>query len=195
MYAHQTPSQTPNQTVMLIGISGKKRSGKDTVGAMVVEWLRKHYCSATRVAFADQLKEEVARATGVSLEDIEVEKAHWRPMLQWWGVEFRRYYHGENYWIREMTKKLIGMEEAVAVITDVRLENEAEFVRKSGGLVVRVEREIDAQDSHSSEFGLDGYQHFREVIRNDGSLEDLQQKVGDFMAGLKLQDEWGLAVS
>ena len=180
---------------MLIGISGKKRSGKDTVGAMVVEWLRKHYCSATRVAFADQLKEEVARATGVSLEDIEVEKAHWRPMLQWWGVEFRRYYHGENYWIREMTKKLIGMEEDFAVITDVRLENEAEFVRKSGGLVVRVEREIDAQDSHSSETGLDGYPHFREVIRNDGSLEDLQQKVGDFMAGLKLQDEWGLAVS
>ena len=180
---------------MLIGIRGKKRTGKDTVGAMGVEWLRKHYCSAVRVAFADQLKEEVARATGVSLEDIEVEKAHWRPMLQWWGVEFRRYYHGENYWIREMTKKLIGMEEDFAVITDVRLENEAEFVRKSGGLVVRVEREIDAEDSPSSEIGLDGYQHFREVIRNDGSLEDLRQKVGDFMAGLKLHDEWGLAVS
>lgn len=56
-------------------------------------------------------------------------------------------------------------------------------------------REIDAEDSHSSEIGLDGYQHFREVIRNDGSLEDLRQKVGDFMAGLKLHDEWGLAVS
>jgi len=184
----------PHNSTMLIGISGKKRTGKDTVGAMVVEWLRKHYCSAARVGFADQLKEEVAEATGVNGRMQEMDKERWRPILQWWGVEFRRHYFGQDYWVRKMMEKLLVMDEDIAVVTDVRFRDEADFIRASGGFVLRVERETGLQDSHSSETGLDGYQHFREVIRNDGSLEDLRQKVGDFMAGLKLRDAWGLTL-
>ena len=125
MYAHQTPSQTPNQTVMLIGISGKKRSGKDTVGAMVVEWLNEHGFDAAQVAFADQLKEEVAKATGVNRRMQEMDKERWRPILQWWGVEFRRHYFGQDYWVSKMTQKLLAMDEDVAVVTDVRFRDEA----------------------------------------------------------------------
>ena len=59
---------------MLIGISGKKRSGKNTVGAMVVEWLNEHGFDEAQVAFADQLKDEVAEATGVNRRMQEMDK-------------------------------------------------------------------------------------------------------------------------
>ena len=99
----------PHNSTMLIGISGKKRSGKDTVGAMVVEWLREHGFDAAQVAFADQLKEEVAEATGVNRRMQEMDKERWRPILQWWGVEFRRHYFGQDYWVRKMMEKLLVM--------------------------------------------------------------------------------------
>ena len=191
MYAHQTPSQTPNQTVMLIGISGKKRTGKDTVGAMVVEWLRSKDFTAAQAAFADNLREEVARATGVSPDQFEVDKDRWRPILQWWGVEFRRHYKGEDYWIRQMTEKLLAMDEQVVVLTDVRFRDEADYVNRSGGHVLRVERETGLQDSHSSETDLDSYEEFSDVIRNDGSLEDLERKVSEYLDGLGLVDKHG----
>ena len=182
MYAHQTPSQTPNQTVMLIGISGKKRSGKDTVGAMVVEWLNEHGFDAAQVAFADQLKEEVAEATGVNRRMQEMDKERWRPILQWWGVEFRRHYFGQDYWVRKMMEKLLVMDEDVAVVTDVRFRDEADFIRASGGFVVRVERETGLQDGHSSETDLDGYSGFQTTLSNDGTLDDLEEKVYRFMS-------------
>ena len=182
MYAHQTPSQTPNQTVMLIGISGKKRSGKDTVGAMVVEWLNEHGFDAAQVAFADQLKEEVAEATGVNRRMQEMDKERWRPILQWWGVEFRRHYFGQDYWVSKMTQKLLAMDEDVAVVTDVRFRDEADFIRASGGFVVRVERETGLQDGHSSETDLDGYSGFQTTLSNDGTLDDLEEKVYRFMS-------------
>lgn len=182
MYAHQTPSQTPNQTVMLIGISGKKRSGKDTVGAMVVEWLNEHGFDAAQVAFADQLKDEVAEATGVNRRMQEMDKERWRPILQWWGVEFRRHYFGQDYWVSKMTQKLLAMDEDVAVVTDVRFRDEADFIRASGGFVVRVERETGLQDGHSSETDLDGYSGFQTTLSNDGTLDDLEEKVYRFMS-------------
>ena len=182
MYAHQTPSQTPNQTVMLIGISGKKRSGKDTVGAMVVEWLNEHGFDAAQVAFADQLKDEVAEATGVNRRMQEMDKERWRPILQWWGVEFRRHYFGQDYWVSKMTQKLLAMDEDVAVVTDVRFRDEADFIRASGGFVVRVERETGLQDGHSSETDLDGYSGFQTTLSNDGTLDELEEKVFCFMS-------------
>ena len=167
---------------MLIGISGKKRSGKNTVGAMVVEWLNEHGFDAAQVAFADQLKDEVAEATGVNRRMQEMDKERWRPILQWWGVEFRRHYFGQDYWVSKMTQKLLAMDEDVAVVTDVRFRDEADFIRASGGFVVRVERETGLQDGHSSETDLDGYSGFQTTLSNDGTLDDLEEKVYRFMS-------------
>jgi len=167
---------------MLIGISGKKRTGKDTVGAMVVEWLNEHGFDAAQVAFADQLKDEVAEATGVNRRMQEMDKERWRPILQWWGVEFRRHYFGQDYWVSKMTQKLLAMDEDLAVVTDVRFRDEADFIRASGGFVVRVERETGLQDSHSSETDLDGYSEFQATLSNDGTLDDLEEKVYRFMS-------------
>ena len=86
----------------IIGLSGKKRSGKDTVYQVAGDYLKKNKAKAGRVAFADPLKHEIAEITGFNLEFIEKNKEGLRPLLQTWGADFRRKYCGAEYWIDKM---------------------------------------------------------------------------------------------
>ena len=63
------------------------------------------------------------------------------------------------------------------VVTDTRFPNEAEAVKQKGGIVVRVNRNgVKPVNSHPSEVGLDNWA-FDHVIENNGSIEDLIEKV------------------
>jgi hypothetical protein len=63
------------------------------------------------------------------------------------------------------------------IITDTRFPNEAEAVKQKGGIVVRVNRNgVKPVNSHPSEVGLDNWD-FDHVIENNGSIEDLIEKV------------------
>ena len=83
------------------------------------------------------------------------------------------------------------------IITDVRFPNEAQAIKDKGGIVIRVNRfseeqkiallkvragrlnnslELALKDAHPSETALDNYK-FDEVIENNGSIEELIEKV------------------
>ena len=78
------------------------------------------------------------------------------------------------------------------IITDCRFPNEAQAIKDRGGIVIRVERkpfnraggmegnkqfsEQIKEDTHPSETALDDYE-FDYVIENDGSIEDLVDKI------------------
>ena len=163
---------------MIIGISGKKRSGKDTVYKLIKGLKDSAGIHPLRAAFGDQIKEEVAGVTGVDLDHIEEHKERFRPMLQWWGADFRRHYKGESYWLDKMLAKMktiAGKE--VLVITDVRYPNEAELVKRAGGIMLRVERKTGLEDAHSSENLLDNFEGFDYRLTNNGTIYDLKEKV------------------
>ena len=163
---------------MIIGISGKKRSGKDTVYELIRMLKSSDGIYPLRAAFGDQIKEEVAGVTGVDLDHIEEHKERFRPMLQWWGADFRRHYKGESYWLDKMLAKMktiAGRE--VLVITDVRYPNEAELVKGAGGIMIRVERKTGLEDAHSSENLLDNFEGFDYRLTNNGTIYDLKEKV------------------
>ena len=160
---------------MIIGISGKKRSGKDTIFKLIKEL---NGILPLRAAFGDQIKEEVAEVTGVDVDHIEENKEHFRPMLQWWGADFRRHYNGESYWLDKMLAKMqtvAGKE--VLVVTDVRYPNEAELVKQAGGIMIRVDRRTGLEDAHSSENLLDDFEGFDYRLTNNGTMFDLKEKV------------------
>ena len=144
---------------LLIGLSGKKRSGKDTAATMIREALPHH--NVVTLSFALPLKAFVARAYNISVEQLENEKARWRKALQFTGSYCRELY-GDDYWIRQVNVQLNQCTDTdVVIITDVRYRNEADYVRKLGGVVVRVNRpNVDTLDMHSSEIELDNYEHF-----------------------------------
>ena len=158
--------------MILIGLVGAKRSGKDTVADHLVA---KH--GFTKVAFADPLKEMALALDpivhtewdyGVAWDrlsevvtDLGWEEAKEYPevrrTLQRLGTEVIRNHVGTDYWIERMDRRLsrmaargVGVERVV--ITDCRFPNEASLVHTRGGCLVLVERPALAQlDSHASE--------------------------------------------
>lgn len=80
------------------------------------------------------------------------------------------------------------------IITDTRFINEAKAIKYRNGILIRVERPIkywlDRKDyeaftgkevpqakEHLSEIALDGYNGFNYILLNDGTIEDLVEKV------------------
>ena len=167
----------------LIGLAGQKRCGKDTVYSMLAELMP---FAVIRLAFADDLKREVAQACGVTISFIESHKENFRLILQGWGTEFRREIHGRKYWVHRMERSIHRVQSAskdprlTVVITDVRFRNEAEMVKGFGGSVVNVSRPyLQSSDNHASENDLAGYK-FDSTISNSGSLDDLKAQVESF---------------
>ena len=156
---------------MIIGISGKKRSGKDTVADILLGTND----NSIKYSFANPLKCEVARACGVTVEYIEEHKANFRLMLQGWGTDYRRKLFGEDYWLKKMDQAVEQFSgRPLVIIPDVRFMNEYDWVKKNDGIMVRVNRpELQVVDGHVSETELDDIPNWDIVICNDGTIKDL----------------------
>lgn len=173
--------------MIIIGLSGKKRSGKNAVAKFIA---MQTSMPCFEQSFADGLKAEVAKACGVSRTYLEENKDNFRLILQGWGTDFRRKLVDDLYWIKKMDKALQHQyainPDSVALITDVRFLNEADYVRKCGGVVVRVNRPESASvDEHVSETELDDYK-FDFVINNNSTLNNLASDVRMLIHNLKL---------
>lgn len=165
--------------MIIIGLSGKKKSGKDTFYEIASKMLT---VPSVKIAFADALKEEVAKACGVSVEFVETNKIIFRPMLQFWGTDFKRRLIDNEYWIRQLFHKLSEVMDDIGVvfITDVRFKNEARWIEEVG-ILVRINRDMcDVNDLHISETDLDSYD-FKYIIENNGTLEDYKRSIRTVM--------------
>lgn len=67
------------------------------------------------------------------------------------------------------------------IITDMRFENEFEAVKKRGGLCITIQRGEIPKQEHYSERALDGDRDWDYIINNNGSLEDLVEKVREIL--------------
>jgi hypothetical protein len=161
--------------MVIIGISGKKQSGKDTVADII---LNNSPLLGSKVGFALSLKLEIAKACGVDFEFIENNKPVFRPMLQWWGTDFRRKFEGEDYWLNKMDEIIESTEASLKldflIVSDVRFINEADWVKAKGGVLIRVDRPNATQDTHISEIQLDNYKGFDYRITNNSNLFSLE---------------------
>jgi hypothetical protein len=171
---------------ILIGICGPKRSGKDTTAKYISEYGLKHY------AFAWPLKRMLA-AIGVPFEIWETDEKETtkfygrtaRYLGQTLGTEWGRDKVSDNLWLQIADKEWTEAPANGMVISDVRFENEAAWIRNNGGTIVHVERPgVTWNHSHSSEAGI-----FREpddrMIYNDGSIEQLHAQIRFLMRALQ----------
>lgn len=169
----------------IIGISGKKQSGKDTVCDILIRQLAPARC--IRIAFADALKLEVAQACKVTVPYINEHKQNFRLILQGWGTEYRRQLYGEQYWTMMYLKKILSLGDAYdyVITPDVRFKNEYECIHEIGYPVIRVCRMSDGElDTHASENDLDSMS-FAAIIDNNNSLSVLEQQVIKILPKIK----------
>lgn len=166
---------------IIIGLTGKKQTGKDTVFNILKRTIKPPN-RVLRLAFADAVKDEVACACGVTVKEIEADKDTYRPVLQWWGTEFRRKLKGDKYWIDKVCKKIIALTDTnptyltLLVVTDVRFQNEADFIKFCNGYIVKVIRPLDNNDTHKSETELDSIIP-NHIIDNSNNLQTLESVV------------------
>lgn len=169
---------------MIIGISGKIGSGKDTVGNIISVWGKDPW---NIKKFADALKETASILTGIPRADFEKEEVknsnlgkEWsmtvRELLQKLGTEAIRNNVHENAWVNAL---MSGYNESYCywVVTDVRFPNEADAIRERGGILIRLNRNTGKSSNHPSETALDDYPHFDYVIDNNGTIGDLTDRV------------------
>ncbi len=83
-----------------------------------------------------------------------------------------------DIWVRTLERHIKENPNDQFVISDVRFENEAEWIKSMGGLIIRVVRPtLSSEDNHRSETSVSNIKGT--IVWNDGSLEMLEQKVID----------------
>lgn len=117
---------------------------------------------------------------GFSIQQMTV-----RELLQKLGTEAMRNGLHTNVWVNALMAdykpiKLSQDNPSYWLVTDTRFPNEAQAITERGGILLRVERPGTSTGDHPSETALDDYP-FEHVIMNDGDLNDLINKVRDFL--------------
>lgn len=182
---------------MIIGFGSKARQGKDTAGEAVVNYynrkreleikhgLKPATPAARLFKFADGVYRVAREEYGMKEKDAT--------LLQKIG-DGRRNEYGLTYWIDQLDKTMTGFE-GVAVITDVRYINEAEWIKFRGGYVINVTRfnpdgsqfiTTDRDPNFVSEVQLDNYNWDFFIKSKDAALTaELAITIAEFVRGLK----------
>jgi hypothetical protein len=99
-----------------------------------------------------------------------------RTLQQKLGTEWGRMAMSESFWVRVWEAR--ARRHIKVVADDCRFPNEVEAVKNMGGQVWKIVRpSVVNKETHVSEGQLDNWDGFDQVIINDGSLNDLTDKV------------------
>ena len=172
---------------MIIGITGKARSGKDTFAKFFAEAL--FDVTGRRfilMAYATELKKRVQKDFDLSYDQLwgddkevfdkryikydtkpyssclgnpELPGGYWtaREILQAYGQFFRTIDY--DFWVKALFNTISENEFENVIITDVRHPNEAEPIRNGGGYIIKVIRENKDK--------IHGEEHISETAMDD----------------------------
>lgn len=157
----------------IIIFSGKQYSGKDTVAKILLEKMP----DFRRCAMGDIIKLEYGKEKGLTLEEIEKNKAQYRPDLITLGNWGRS--QDPDYWL----KKIISQEGNI-IVTDVRVPHELEIFKSAGAITIRVEADRETRASRGelvgetdiTEVGLDDVKDWDYVVENNSDYTSLKNK-------------------
>jgi phosphomevalonate kinase len=195
-----------------VAFSGKRLSGKTTAAKVLNEF------GFLRVNFASPLKQEVADAFRVDVMDVYLNKERYRQALQERGEARRK--ADSAYWINRFDQHLKASyfdPDDHFVLDDLRYQNEAQWLRKNGWKLIRIEvsphilqqrraeklgEDYDiSPDLHISELDLDYWTDWDYVIHNDYSLDIFRTDVKETFASLLLDEvtdernKWDLGIN
>lgn len=189
-----------------VGFTGKMMSGKDTCACyltnVILKWKGPNYI-INKFAFADSLKDICMNYLGLSRHECydqegkEAFNEFWgmtnREILQRVGTEAMRNGFHPDVWakITELKIKESVDNGEFFIVTDVRFPNEAETIRKHGGIIVEVIRPgigFNGIESHASEQRLDGKLVDRQVV-NNGDLDNLNNEMIILKEAIKLMNK------
>jgi len=188
----------------IIGLCGYKGSGKDTIADMLV--INDNFI---KIAFADFIRNALKELfdwddSNFSQEKKELPDEYWgvtpRKMCQELGTEFLRFHcndliskdfklpNGDNYsstfHIKRINKEVIKLLElnkkTNIIFSDIRFQDELDYVKKLGGKIIRVSRDDIKKNSYSLHISEKNIYELNNVdyeLNNNGTIKDLSKKV------------------
>jgi hypothetical protein len=189
---------------MIIGLSGKKRVGKDTVA----DYLVSKY-GFIKYSFADPIK-EVAKILfefsenqlyGDKKEEIDL---RWnispRDFFQKFGTDYMQYQFPKDFpksnevindkcfWVKRFHIWYLAQKkknpDIKIVITDVRFEHEYDYLIDEDAMIIKITKDkVDNNDTHISETELNSYDisKFDYHIKNNETIGILHMIIDDIM--------------
>lgn len=186
--------------MLVIGFGHRARQGKNTAAQAVLEACPLE-TQVRLYAFGDALRREVRVAcsqmcgqygliesfqeAGLIPAWVKAEEPKPRSLLQWWGTDYRRK-QDPDYWVKRLRATLTDHNPEIALITDVRFPNEADFIHSIGGMLVKVTRigKPDVQvHEHPSEAALDAYRGWDAYI-SASTVEDCKAQASQLYGRL-----------
>ncbi len=183
--------------MQIIGITGNKYHGKDTIG----NYLKNNYGYIT-LSFAQPIKTICRELLSFDDEQLygnkkETQDNRWfditpREYYQFIGDLFRnnmRYINadfGDDIFVLSLKQKILSILEnnpnQKIVITDVRFVNEYEMIKSLGGSIWRVSRPelVDNDDLHISETELNMLNPDYKLLNN--KIDELYKQINDLMS-------------
>ena len=181
---------------MIISISGKIGSGKDTIAEIIKEKMPEAGWEVKK--FAGKLKEVATLLTSIPVDKFEDQTfkqtllpSQWndsngdpmtvRDLLQRLGTEAMRQGLHNNVWVNALFSELET--ESNWIITDTRFPNEIDACVNRGAITILVVRDSGNHigTAHASETALDDYNQWDYIINNTGSRENLRRKIGEIL--------------
>jgi len=173
---------------MIIGLVGKKFSGKDTCADYIISRYGFY-----KLTFAHALKEicrylfllDEKQLYDPSLKEQKIETWNLSPreIFQKIGTDLFRNHFDKDFWVKQFELRFMELSRSGKkniVCSDCRYQNEADLIKKLGGTIILIRRNnIDNNDDHESE-KLD-IKNIDYIFENDQSLQNLYSQIDDFM--------------
>ena len=198
---------------MVIGLSGKIRSGKSRVAKIFKEVLEENGKTCEVKSFASPIYEIVSKLYRTNKTEIQKDKrdnvpiyihtrksnsglilSNYREILQTIGTTARDC-GDENVWVNSLfgceNEKVMGEFTWATdywIIDDVRFPNEAQRILDCNGKLIRINRPDADDNKHIIENSLNDWDKWDLVIENNQKTkkkrnEELTKKVEDFLKG------------
>ena len=172
-------------------IAGKARHGKDTVAGYIKDYYANK--KVINLAYGSYIKEYAKKISDWDGSD----ETKPRELLQELGTEIIRQKIDKDFFVKRICEDILVYSYYFDIITisDARFPDEIEWPKSKFKNVISIKVVRDGYDTvlskkeqkHLTEVALDEYNNYDYVIHNDGTLDDLKNKVFDLVR--RIEDE------
>lgn len=179
---------------IIIGLHGIAGAGKDTFAAAVKELedntdifaFAEPLKQASKILFNfshDQLYHPIAKEVIDERWQLNGKECCPREILQWLGTDVLRNHINQKFFVINMQQRIAASKAKYVIISDVRFDNEAEFIRDIGGKVIKIKRDMEKtggkttkHSTHVTEKGISTHL-IDAVIENNATIDEFKTNI------------------